>query len=277
MDTRMDILWIFIFIISGVVCQDLPKLNPLSMPKSLTIHSRAKLLCVASSGDQPIDFQWLKDGIILSSGQIEQLDEWTSSLTINPLSLQHIGNYTCRATNSIGSDHVSAPLFVTAAPQWVMEPSDLQIRKGGSAMLHCKAEGSPKVKISWRKSSESQDFSVLSSDNIHVFENGSLLFSNAQKSKSGTYVCEASNGIGSGLQKSVLLTVFESPVVERIVDHVTVERGHAAHVSCLAKGDQPMSYEWVKNLKVLNDYPGVSDRLSFLSLLVKTMFSLQYP
>lgn len=44
-------------------------------------------------------------------------------------------------------------MLFSAAPQWVLEPTDLKIRKGGSAIIHCKAEGSPKVKISWRKTS----------------------------------------------------------------------------------------------------------------------------
>ncbi|KAF8763618.1 cell adhesion molecule Dscam2-like [Argiope bruennichi] len=278
--TRSVILpWIlFIFIYRSVLCQELPKLNPLSLPESLSINSRARLLCVASSGDQPIDFQWLKDGVLLSYGKIEQLDEWTSSLTINPLSLEHIGNYTCKASNSFGTNYVTSPLFVTAPPRWVIEPTNLQIRAGKSAILHCSAEGSPKVKISWKRKSESQQnlVSVLSGDNFRVYENGSLLISNAQKSKSGTYECEAFNGIGSGLQKRIELIVFESPTVERIVDHVIVERGQTAYLSCLARGDPPLSFEWLRDHRSLSDRPGVSERISFSELpsLENTQFTI---
>ncbi|GFT96185.1 down syndrome cell adhesion molecule-like protein 1 homolog [Nephila pilipes] len=270
MKTNCEILWIlFIFMIRSALCEELPKLNPLSLPESLTIHSRARLLCVASSGDQPIDFQWLKNGDLLTSEKIEQLDEWTSSLTIQPLSLEHIGNYTCKASNTFGTNQVTAPLFVTAPPQWVIEPSDLQIRAGKNAILDCKAEGSPKVKVLWKRRSESQQNSesLHLGDNFHVFENGSLLISNAPKSKSGIYVCEASNGIGANLQKSVQLIVFESPVVERIVDHVVVERGQTAYISCLAKGDEPLSFEWMKEQTLLNDIrPGISERITFSTL-----------
>lgn len=90
-----------------------PRLNKLSIPEQLSIESRAKILCVVSSGDQPIEFQWVKDGRPFSSGRIEQLDEWTSSLTLYPLSLDHIGNYTCVASNHAGTNQVTAPLFVT--------------------------------------------------------------------------------------------------------------------------------------------------------------------
>lgn len=90
-----------------------PKLNKLSIPEQLSIESRAKLLCVVSSGDQPIEFRWVKDGKPFTLGRIEQLDEWTSSLTLYPLSLDHIGNYTCIASNKGGISQVTAPLFVS--------------------------------------------------------------------------------------------------------------------------------------------------------------------
>lgn len=269
MKTNCEVIWIlFVFISRSVLCEEVPKLNPLSIPESLTIHSRARLLCVASFGDQPIDFQWLKNGVILTSEKIEQLDEWTSSLTIQSLSLEHIGNYTCKASNSVGTNHVTAPLFVTAPPQWIIEPSNLQIRAGKSAILDCKAEGSPKVKILWKRKTESHQnsHSVHLGDNFHIYENGSLFISNAHKSKSGIYTCEASNGVGTLLQKSVQLTVFESPVVERILDHVTVEKGQTAYISCLAKGDQPLSYEWMKDQRLLSDRAETSERITFSEL-----------
>lgn len=103
-----SILQVFIFSFS-----ELPKLNKLSIPQQLSIESRAKLLCVVSSGDQPIEFNWVKDGKPFSGGRIEQLDEWTSSLTLEPLSLSHIGNYTCVASNDAGTSKVTASVFVT--------------------------------------------------------------------------------------------------------------------------------------------------------------------
>ncbi|XP_071034291.1 cell adhesion molecule Dscam1 [Parasteatoda tepidariorum] len=251
-----------------VLCQELPKLNPLSLPVDLKVESRAKILCVASSGDQPIDFEWLKDGVVVNFGKIEQLDESTSSLTLQPLKLDDIGNYTCKASNSIGSDYVTAPLFITAPPWWIIEPVDLKIRKGSNAMIQCKADGSPKVKVTWTKQSESHQTAVFMNlpSNIHVFENGTLSISNARGSDNGVYICIASNGIGADLQKEVHLMVYEYPVVERIVDHVVVERGEKVHISCLAKGDPPLSFTWKKGTKYLNEWYSNSDRISFLEL-----------
>ncbi|XP_054710805.1 cell adhesion molecule Dscam2-like [Uloborus diversus] len=265
MITLSEIFWI-LSVIHLITCHELPKLNPLSLPDHHSIGSRAKLLCVASSGDQPIDFQWLKDGASFSSGKIEQLDEWTSSLTIYPLSLDHNGNYTCVASNDVGKNRVTASLFVTAPPQWVIEPADVSVKTGEKVILPCSAEGSPKVKISWKKQSKSQLSLIFSSDDFWIHENGTLSISNAQKTKSGIYVCEASNGVGNTLTKNVKLTVFEYPVVDRIVDHVTIERGHTAQLSCIASGDPPLTYIWMRNKVSLAEQPDLLERVSFSEL-----------
>lgn len=260
------ISWIILtFAGSKVYSLESPKLNKLSIPELLSIESRARLLCVASSGDQPIEFNWLKDGKTFSSGRIEQLDEWTSALTIYPLSLDHIGNYTCVASNDAGTSRVTSSLFVTAPPHWVVEPYDIRVQTGQRALLHCEARGSPEVKITWRRLTDSESILPLPSDS-QVHENGSLSIFNAQKSKSGLYMCEANNGIGNGLKRNAVLTVFEYPVVERLVDHVTVERGQVAHLSCLATGDKPLYFSWMKNRRFLDETPEIADRSNFSEL-----------
>lgn len=52
----------------------------------------------------------------------------------------------------------------------------------------------------------------------------------------------------------------EYPIVERLVDHVTVERGQVAHLSCLATGDTPLYFIWKRNRKFLDETPEIADR-----------------
>lgn len=257
-------LWITLFVCS-VLSRESPKLNKLSIPEQLSIESRATLLCAVSSGDQPIDFQWTKDGVPFTSGSIEQLNEWTSSLTIYPLSLSHIGNYSCIASNEAGTSRVTAPLFVTAPPHWIVEPFDVKVRRREKAIFHCEARGSPEAKITWKRVTVSDEVLPLPTDS-RVYENGSLIIFKSEKSTSGFYTCEATNGIGDGLMKRVTLTVYEYPAVERIVDHITVERGHAAVVSCLATGDPPLYFAWMKNRKYLDEMPGILKRSNFTEI-----------
>lgn len=42
---------------------------------------------------------------------------------------------------------------------------------------------------------------------MRVFENGSLIIYNTQRTDAGYYLCQATNGIGPGISKVVKLTV----------------------------------------------------------------------
>lgn len=42
---------------------------------------------------------------------------------------------------------------------------------------------------------------------MRVFENGTLIVYNVQRSDAGYYMCQASNGIGAGLSKVIKMTV----------------------------------------------------------------------
>lgn len=248
----------------GYRCQEAPKVNPFVFPNGLTIGSRAKVTCVAYLGDQPLTFRWLKDGQELSTGDVRRIDESTSALVLEPLSLKHIGNYTCVASNSVGYDRVTAKLFVKAPPKWVIEPSDASVKAGEKVMVDCQADGSPEVQITWKKSENLGGLvPVPASRNVEVLLNNSLVISNIQKSEGGVYVCEVNNGVGDGLSKVVKLTVYELPVVQKVIDHLTVERGQTAFLSCVATGDEPLDFRWMKNKIALDEQPGLSKRVSF--------------
>ena len=81
---------------------------------SRSAGSRARLICGLRRGDLPVLFQWLKDGRHLSpqTGQIADLDAFSSLLTISRLADGHTGNYTCLATNPAGKDSYTTSLTV---------------------------------------------------------------------------------------------------------------------------------------------------------------------
>lgn len=71
-------------------------------------------MCSIKSGSPPFRFQWLKDGVQLSSeGFISILTaEDLSSLTFRQLKPSDVGNYTCIVRNEQGLDSHTAPLLV---------------------------------------------------------------------------------------------------------------------------------------------------------------------
>lgn len=68
---------------------------------------RTAVACAVIDGDPPFTFTWLKDSQELQNNQeisISRVDDYLSTLTIAKLGSSSNGNYTCRVSNSAGTD-----------------------------------------------------------------------------------------------------------------------------------------------------------------------------
>lgn len=93
----------------------MPVVAPFSFPPALKEGERGTATCSIRSGDSPLEFQWLKDGQIITESEnlkIQYLME-SSFLMISSVESKSSGNYTCIVKNSFGSDRFSAALVVT--------------------------------------------------------------------------------------------------------------------------------------------------------------------
>lgn len=75
----------------------------------------ATVQCAVTKGDFPIQFSWMHNGktIDLSNGvTINKINKRISTLSIDSVDEEHIGNYTCIAKNLAGSTSYSAVLNV---------------------------------------------------------------------------------------------------------------------------------------------------------------------
>ena len=72
-----------------------------------------QIACEVASGDEPISIQWNLQGDIVPSDpaiSTTMLGTHKNLLTIASVNYQHIGTYTCTATNPAGSTSYSAEL-----------------------------------------------------------------------------------------------------------------------------------------------------------------------
>lgn len=95
-------------------------------------------------------------------------------------------------------------------PRWILEPTDKAFAQGSDAAVECKADGFPKPVVTWKRATgvspgDYKDFKPNNPD-IKV-EDGTLMINNIQKNNEGYYLCEAVNGIGSGLSAVILISV----------------------------------------------------------------------
>ncbi|XP_062698638.1 cell adhesion molecule Dscam2 isoform X47 [Aedes albopictus] len=234
-----------------------PKILPFSFGTDpMNYGDSASIQCSVISGDFPFRIEWLLNGNAISA--IDSLTGLTTTefgrrakaLSIEGINWNHAGNYTCRVSNNAGMTELTEELIVNVPPRWILEPTDKAFAQGSNAKVECKADGFPKPQVSWKKAigdtpGEYKD--LRSNDSSIRVEEGSLFINNIQKSNEGYYLCEAINGIGSGLSAVILISVQAPPEFTEKLRNQTARRGEPTVLQCEAKGEKPIGILWNMN------------------------------
>ncbi|XP_058830692.1 cell adhesion molecule Dscam2 isoform X38 [Topomyia yanbarensis] len=234
-----------------------PKIAPFVFgEEALNYGDSASVQCNIISGDMPIMIEWFFNGVPVSQTNfadnvnIADFGKRTKALAIDGVDARHAGNYTCKATNRASSAYHSTELIVNVPPRWILEPTDKAFAQGSNAKVECKADGFPRPLVSWKKAigdtpGEYKD--LRSNDSSIRVEEGSLFINNIQKSNEGYYLCEAINGIGSGLSAVILISVQAPPEFTEKLRNQTARRGEPTVLQCEAKGEKPIGILWNMN------------------------------
>ncbi|XP_044595829.1 Down syndrome cell adhesion molecule-like protein Dscam2 isoform X11 [Cotesia glomerata] len=218
----------------------------------------AQLACMVPVGDTPIQINWTLDGKPLPPSlphNIGKLGPRTSIMQIEPVTSRHAGNYACVASNPSGKVTYESTLRVYVPPRWILEPTDKAFAQGSDARVECKADGFPKPQVTWKRAAGDTpgDYTDLKLNNPDIsVEDGTLSINNIQKTNEGYYLCEAVNGIGSGLSAVILISVQAPPHFEIKLRNQTARRGEPAVLQCEAQGEKPIGILWNMNNKRLD-------------------------
>ncbi|XP_020284785.1 Down syndrome cell adhesion molecule-like protein Dscam2 isoform X14 [Pseudomyrmex gracilis] len=238
-----------------------PQIAPFSISEEpANWGEQVSAICSILKGDLPIEIQWSLNGeqitrlthpdvIVTSTGKK------TSVLTIESVTARHAGEYSCVASNLVGSVSRSAILSVNVPPRWILEPTDKAFAQGSDARVECKADGFPKPQVTWKRAAGDTpgDYTDLKLSNPDIsVEDGTLSINNIQKTNEGYYLCEAVNGIGSGLSAVILISVQAPPQFEIKLRNQTARRGEPAVLQCEAQGEKPIGILWNMNNKRLD-------------------------
>ncbi|XP_039500280.1 Down syndrome cell adhesion molecule-like protein Dscam2 isoform X4 [Drosophila santomea] len=229
-----------------------PKLAPLPVNSPLYVGDYYQLTCAVVHGDAPFNITWYYNNEPagdLAGVTILMHGRRSSSLNIESVGGDHTGNYTCKGANRAGETTAETHLSVKVPPRWILEPTDKAFAQGSDAKVECKADGFPKPQVTWKKAvgdtpGEYKD--LKKSDNIRV-EEGTLHVDNIQKTNEGYYLCEAINGIGSGLSAVIMISVQAPPEFTEKLRNQTARRGEPAVLQCEAKGEKPIGILWNMN------------------------------
>uniref|UniRef100_B4MR79 GK22019 n=1 Tax=Drosophila willistoni TaxID=7260 RepID=B4MR79_DROWI len=236
-----------------------PQIVPFAFgEETINMNDMVSATCTVNKGDTPIELYWTtapdpkigvgrlmsNDGILIT-----KTTQRISMLSIESVHARHRANYTCVARNLAGVVYHTTELRVNVPPRWILEPTDKAFAQGSDAKVECKADGFPKPQVTWKKAvgdtpGEYKD--LKKSDNIRV-EEGTLHIDNIQKTNEGYYLCEAINGIGSGLSAVIMVSVQAPPEFTEKLRNQTARRGEPAVLQCEAKGEKPIGILWNMN------------------------------
>ncbi|KAK1792159.1 hypothetical protein P4O66_001764 [Electrophorus voltai] len=141
-------------------------------------------------------------GSYLCSGSVRN-----ATLYISSVRIYDEGFYTCTASSSVGQDKKTTTLRVTVAakPVIVWFVGSVNVSRGGTITLPCRANGNLPVKYSWTRMG--LPIPLHPSPRIRVDDNGTLHISNANQSDIGEYYCTAQNGVGQDRRKAMVIVL----------------------------------------------------------------------
>ena len=91
-----------------------PKIKPFLLNSDFDLNHPFVTSCLLASGERPVSFEWLKNGKKISNDDriIIRYEQAYSVIEIKQLVNDDIGNYTCIAQNSLGSDEYTSELII---------------------------------------------------------------------------------------------------------------------------------------------------------------------
>ncbi|KAF4801294.1 hypothetical protein TURU_036171 [Turdus rufiventris] len=150
------------------------------------------LECIASGVPAP-DIMWYKKGGELPPGKTK-MENFNKALRISNVSEEDSGEYSCLASNKMGSIRHTISVRVKAAPYWLDQPENLILAPGEDGRLVCRANGNPKPTIQWLVNGEPIESSPPNPS--REVAGDTIVFRDTQIGSSAVYQCNASNEHG---------------------------------------------------------------------------------
>ncbi|KPP72549.1 titin-like, partial [Scleropages formosus] len=206
------------------------------------------------AGSSPMEVSWLKDGESLQHGDEYSMsfDDNSAVLTISRGEMRHSGEYTCVATNSVGTASCRAKLTLQEPrypPVFDKKLQPVEVLVGDSVDLECHMTGSLPIKVTWSK--DHKDIRAAGNYKISCLENSPhLTILKADKADSGQYSCHASNDIGKDsctTQVSVKERKIPPSFTKKPSEVMVDVEGKVVKLEGRVAGSQPMSISWFRD------------------------------
>ncbi|XP_068737510.1 uncharacterized protein [Montipora capricornis] len=167
-------------------------------------ESNTAFYCTVRGNPRP-SVEWLFSGKKLVPGAKYSIKE--GELTVKNLNYDDAGQYTCVATNILGSSNSTSTLNVAGLPVFTKVPSSLARPKQYSDYQEsCEAKGYPTPKMSWKR------LGMPLPVGRTEINGGRLTIRSLSPGDSGSYECVATNGMGTKKARMTLAVQRAPPV-----------------------------------------------------------------
>ncbi|XP_071806287.1 roundabout homolog 2-like isoform X1 [Asterias amurensis] len=208
-------------------------------------NAPARLNCRAEGKPEP-SISWLKDGYPMDmstgSSHITLLD--TGEMLFLSVSRLDVGTYQCIAENRAGATRSRNATLEVAflRDDFRTDPSDSVGLAGEPVVLECQPpRGYPEPVVSWSK--DGQDVNT-DGDRVKVLQDGNLMISQARRTDTGSYVCIATNTIGTRQSPPAILNVHARPTFTRPAEDAIAAPGDTVDLHCVVEGDPIPTVTW---------------------------------
>uniref|UniRef100_G3UK67 Titin n=1 Tax=Loxodonta africana TaxID=9785 RepID=G3UK67_LOXAF len=208
----------------------------------------------AIRGSEPISVSWYKDGRPLKDGpniQISFLDN-VATLNIFKTDRSLAGQYSCTATNPIGSASSSARLILTEGknpPFFDIPLAPVDALAGESADFECHVTGTQPIKVIWAK--DNREIRSGGNYQISYLENSAhLTILKVDKGDSGQYSCYAVNEVGKdscSAQLNIKERLIPPSFTKKLSETVEETEGNSFKLEGRVAGSQPITVAWYRN------------------------------
>ncbi|CAF4862044.1 unnamed protein product [Pieris macdunnoughi] len=206
---------------------------------------KVELYCIYGGTPLP-QVVWKKDGrTILSSQRITQ-DNYGKTLVIKRAGYEDQGTFTCEISNGVGqAQSYSIQLNVEAAPFFIEEPQFQNLAEGETAIIHCKAGGTPEPSITWVHNGK--PIEQAETNSRRQVASNSILITDLVKKDTGNYGCNATNSNGY-VYKDVYINVQSiPPEIKEGPENLTKVDGSEAVLKCRVFGAPKPIVRWMRD------------------------------
>ncbi|XP_061183938.1 cell adhesion molecule-related/down-regulated by oncogenes-like isoform X2 [Saccostrea echinata] len=218
------------------------------------------LPCEPPASNPPANILFSKNGSTIITGKSRRFQVFADgSMMIRNASLGDSGQYRCVAVNPVTlrnrtANHVvhlkvlqSAQEPLEKQPAIILSSTTIRAGKGEDTELECAADGSPPPNITWDR------YGGRLAPDRHIIQNGNLHIFNLTQADEGTYLCSASNGVGTVQVKAMELNIEEPPSVTAKASNAVVNAGESVHLVCEVKGEPVPDVIWYHNAVPVTD------------------------